>query len=312
MAAMAAAASLLARASNALGKAAACGSMVGCAAGKGGRWAPAGGRAMGALAEAAEKFRPGALKDKTVVVAGGTATTTVGRGIVAQLLAAEATVVAHSRSPVQLEELKRALGQPERLKTMPIGFAGSGFMDENQAQTIASAIAEEVGPIHGVVAHGGIMRSSTLGHADDLTGKSVLDVSPQLMMDDVAALVGLHVRAAQALLPLLEKGPSETPTYTFVTGAASPKTRHEVGADGPARTAMHGLGLALRNAAKTTRVHINEVRCAIRLQPTEKLGADIGLLASYLAEGTSGGSPNAERLDAETCAALHDHLQRFQ
>ena len=34
-------------------------------------------------------------------------------------------------------------------------------------------------------------------------------------------------------------------------------------------------------------------------QDTETLGADIGLLASYLAEGTSGGSPNAERLDAE-------------
>lgn len=132
----------------------------------------------------------------------------------ASLIESGATVIIPSRFQEKLDELRDKLGSPAGLCTLHGGFADD---DSN----VVEKIKYEFGKIDGVIAHGGLIRSDTLGTG--VVGKSILKVSPEEVLEDTRILLRLHLTAAQALIPMLEsKIETESwksyPPYTFLTG----------------------------------------------------------------------------------------------
>ena len=264
-----------------------------------GMWAAwgAGGPALRAGARAASGGagqRAPELKGKTLVVVGGCGP--VGQGLAAGLLEGGATVVVPSRSAEKLAELRANLGHPAGLATLHGGFGEEG---PPEGRPIADQILQEFGRVDGVVAHGGLIRSDTLGAR--VAGLPILEIPGESILEDVNQLLGLHLRAAQALLPLMaqvaKQEPGAAPGYTLVTsGLDGPDGEAQVQAEGPAMTALYGLGLALRNSAAALHhpVRVNEVRVAMQINRTDSerlaqprvrpLSLDLGRLAGYLAE----------------------------
>ncbi len=130
------------------------------------------------------------------------------------LIESGAIVIIPLRFQEKLDELRDKLGSPAGLCTLHGGFADD---DSN----VVEKIKYEFGKIDGVVAHGGLIRSDTLGTG--VVGKLILKVSPEEVLEDTRILLRLHLTAAQALIPMLEsKIGTESwesyPTYTFLTG----------------------------------------------------------------------------------------------
>jgi hypothetical protein len=174
-----------------------------------------------------------------------------------------------------------------------------------------------------VVAHGGLIRSDTLGSG--IVGKSLLsETSANMVLEDTTQLLGLHLRAAFSLLPLLEETAKQKspyhPSYTLITSGLNSSAELTMGAEAPAMTSLYGLGIALRNATKTSSVRVNEIRVALQVNRAERermleprsrpLSLDIGRLASYLTENGKG-SPSGLRLRARSSEELEGLLQHF-
>jgi NAD(P)-dependent dehydrogenase (short-subunit alcohol dehydrogenase family) len=265
------------------------------------------------------------LAGKVVVVVGGTAA--IGQGLASQLLAGGATVVVPSRSAEKLKKLRAELGSPAGLATLHGGFAAAaaGEGEEGGAGTrsIAEQIKFEFGSIDAVVAHGGLIRSDTLGSG--IVGKSLLsETSANMVLEDTTQLLGLHLRAAFSLLPLLEETAKQKspyhPSYTLITSGLNSSAELTMGAEAPAMTSLYGLGIALRNATKTSSVRVNEIRVALQVNRAERermleprsrpLSLDIGRLASYLMENGKE-SPSGLRLRARSSEELEGLLQHF-
>ena len=114
----------------------------------------------------------------------------------------------------KLDKLRDKLGSPAGLCTLHGGFA-------NDDSNVVEKIKYEFGKIDGVIAHGGLIRSDTLGTG--VVGKSILKVSPEEVVEDTRILLRLHLTAAQALIPMLESKIGTESwesylTYTFLTG----------------------------------------------------------------------------------------------
>jgi len=246
----------------------------------------------------------------------------VAQGLAAGLLEGGATVVVPSRSAEKLAELRDCLGHPAGLATLHGGFA-EGPVDG--PPPIADQILSEFGRVDGVVAHGGLIRSDTLGAG--VAGRPILAVPGEKVLEDVSQLLGLHLRAAQALLPLMarvaKQEPGAAPGYTLVTsGLQGPRAEAHVQAEGPAMTALYGLGLALRNAAAAmdVPVRVNEVRLAMQInradserlaEPRQRpLSLDLGHLTGYLAEWGPR-APQGLRVRARSGPELEELLDHF-
>ena len=247
----------------------------------------------------------------------------MAQGLAAGLLDGGATVVVPSRSAEKLAELRANLGHPAGLATLVGGFAE--VAPEGSPPPVAQQIISEFGRVDGVVAHGGLIRSDTLGAG--VVGQSLLDVPGPSVIDDVTKLLGLHLRAAQALIPLMarvaQQEPGAAPGYTLVTsGLQGPEAEAHVQAEGPAMTSLYGLGLALRNAtaAGGSPVRVNEVRVAMQINETDSLrlssaGArplslDLGTLTGYLSEWRAG-APSGLRVRVRNNSELDALLNRF-
>jgi len=109
------------------------------------------------------------------------------------LIESGAIVIIPLRFQEKLDELRDKLGSPAGLCTLHGGFAD---VDSN----VVEKIKYEFGKIDGVVAHGGLIRSDTLGTG--VVGKLILKVSPEEVLEDTRILLRLHLTAAQALIPM--------------------------------------------------------------------------------------------------------------
>ena len=226
------------------------------------------------------------LAGKIITVVGGLGP--VGHGLVTSLIESGATVIIPSRFQEKLDELRDKLGSPAGLCTLHGGFAD----DESN---VAEKIKYEFGKIDGVIAHGGLIRSDTLGTG--VVGKSILKVSPEEVLEDTRILLRLHLTAAQALIPMLESKIGKEsweshPPYTFLTGGLR-EEETSLQAEGPALTSLYGLGLSLRAATSQSQVKVNELRIALHLNESDEermrkakrpLSLDLGLLTAYINE----------------------------
>jgi len=225
-----------------------------------------------------------------------------------------------SRKLDALEMLQETLGYPAGLVTI-----NQSASTTDGAAEVVQIIKQEIGRLDGVVAHGGLVHS----HPDHpwetekhslLSEGSILDSSPEQVMDFVQSLLVSHVGAAQAMIPLLESQVSDiSPSYTILTGGLKDgrKDWMHFGAEGPALTSMYGFGLALRGATTGSRVRVNEIRIGMELNRSDDermseprsrpLSLDIGALAAYVAESTLKG----QRLRASDNGELDGLLHRF-
>ena len=99
-----------------------------------------------------------------------------------------------------------------------------------------------------------------------LRGKSMLECEVGEILRDISDTLGMHVNAAQALLPLLvpsaARGQGNSPSYTLVTGGFENQFfESQLQAEVFTLTSLHGLSVALRNAKSRLPVRINEIDC---------------------------------------------------
>ena len=257
------------------------------------------------------------LAGKIITVVGGLGP--VGHGLAASLIESGATVIIPSRFQEKLDELSDKLGSPAGLCTLHGGFA-----DDDSNSNVVEKIKYEFGKIDGVVAHGGLIRSDTLGTG--VVGKSILKVSPEKVLEDTQILLRLHLTAAQALIPMLEsKIGTESweshPPYTFLTGGLR-EEETSLQAEGPALTSLYGLGLSLRAATSQSQVKVNELRIALHLNESDEermhkakrpLSLDLGLLTAYLNERSYNSlmCTKGMRYRVQTNEELEELLLRF-
>ena len=205
--------------------------------------------------------------------------------VLAILIESRAIVIIPFRFREKLDKLRDKLGSPAGLCTLHGGFA-------NDDSNVVEKIKYEFGKIDGVVAHGGLIRSDTLGTG--VVGKLILKVSPEEVLEDTRILLRLHLTAAQALIPMLEsKIGTESwesyPTYTFLTGELRAKET-SVQAEGHVLTSLYGLGLSLRADTTQSQVKVNELHIALHLNESDEErmhnakrspSLDLGLLTAY-------------------------------
>ena len=269
----------------------------------------------------AGKRRLLSLADKVFVVVGNV--DTLGRGIASELLKQGATVVLPSKSESALVKSRELLGNPAGLCTILGDFQTDACVD---APSAVNAIRSTFKCIHGVVAHGGLVRGDDSSDSV-LRGKSMLECEVGEILRDISDTLGMHVNAAQALLPLLvpsaARGQGNSPSYTLVTGGFENQFfESQLQAEVFTLTSLHGLSVALRNAKSRLPVRINELRIALQINRAERdrereprftpLSRDIGRIAASLATGNRALNPDGSRFSVNSNAELSSLISKLK
>lgn len=230
------------------------------------------------------------------------------QGVTARLLEAGAVVVAPSLNKAGLEELQNSLGQPAGLLTVK-----GTLSHKDGAKELIDMVKYDVGKLHGVVAHGGL--DGVYHNEKSIIERDILATRTEDILDELAHVVGNHHHAARVLMPLLDEIAEATPalpSFTLLTGGMEDGNRQHFGAESPVISAMHGLGLALRSSAVTSKVRVNEIRVGMHVNRSDSermknprmrpLSSDLGRLCSYIAE-----SP-VDR-GRKICVSTNDNLE---
>lgn len=209
-----------------------------------------------------ELFIPG-LKDKRILVAGGTGT--VGRFLVNAQLAAGATVIVPSRGQAKLDTLAASLDPALRERLVPL--VGDVTDDGDATELLAAA-----GRIDGAVA--------TIGRFTP--APALLDAPRPDLEGALANYTLAHFSAAKALLPVVEESGG---AYVMINGSlAFEPEASGTGIVSIAGAAQSMLARVLMNERESMRARINEVVIYSNLRSTnnEVTGEDIGRFVGFL------------------------------
>ncbi|HWQ37601.1 MAG TPA: SDR family oxidoreductase [Burkholderiales bacterium] len=180
------------------------------------------------------------MRGRTVVIIG--ATGGVGEGLVEEFLEAGANVIATSRSPEKLEELRSRLGSPAALKGVT-GGAGS----EEEAARLARDVSGVSATIDGAIASIGSWWQ----------GPPLLQTALHDFDAVIAQRLTSHFLAAKAIVPLILKKPAG---FYFLIGGASAEI--PIPNSGPVSIAGAGQAMltrVLRAEAKGQPIRIQEL-----------------------------------------------------
>lgn len=222
------------------------------------------------------------LKDRTIVVAGGTGN--VGSFVVRALLERDATVVVPSRSEEKLGGLREHVGAH-------VGGTGLGRLhtfvgnlnDETEATGLRKRIIEAVGPLDAALASLGTFVTTT----------SLLGASVDGLKQALDGFLVAHFMVARTFLPILEDSRG---TYVFLQGPLAFEPWENSGADlvSIATAGQHMLFRALVQELAGSPVQVTELvsHAFIRdrqTQPSSLLpGEAVGAYAAYLLSGAAG------------------------
>ena len=219
------------------------------------------------------------LKDKTVVVAGGTGN--VGSFLVHKLLEQGARVVVPSRSEEKIREFRSYIGNINESLTEHLHLLKGNLSDEEEAQNILHRITNEVGKPDAAI--------SSLGYF--VPAPSLLNINFEDLDRVMDGYLISHFKVTRTFLPVFQENGG---TFIFINGPLAFEPWDGSGLVSIATAAQHMLFKTIAKESAGTEARVVElVNYAYILnrqtQPSSSIsGDDVGKYVAWLISENSG------------------------